>query len=50
MSRVCITATGVGGSLVFTDDVSADGGRRMNSETHRVIFSAQIQPTATKLI
>lgn len=30
-------------SFVFTDDVTADKGSRINSEVFRTIFSAQIQ-------
>lgn len=33
------------GSLVFIDDVTADGSSRMNCEVCKGILSAQIQPT-----
>ncbi len=35
---------------VIIDDVTEDRSRRMNSEVHRDILSAQIQPNAAKLI
>ena len=38
------------GSLVFTDDVTADRSSRMSSEVYRAKLSAQIQPDAEKLI
>ncbi len=39
------------GLLVFSDDVrTEDRSSRMNSEVYRDILSAQIQPTAAKLI
>ena len=35
---------------LFIDNVTANKSSRMNSEVFRVIFSAQIQPNASKLI
>lgn len=35
--------------LVFTDDVTADRSRKMDSEVYRAILSAHIQPNAKKL-
>uniref|UniRef100_A0A668AJA3 Heteroous nuclear ribonucleoprotein L like n=1 Tax=Myripristis murdjan TaxID=586833 RepID=A0A668AJA3_9TELE len=49
MAWACMADSGTG-SLVFIDDVTADGSSRMNSDGYRPILSAQIQPNATKLI
>ena len=49
MAWACTAATGTG-SLVFTDDVTADSSSRMNSELYRNVLSAQIQPNASNLI
>uniref|UniRef100_A0A667YPJ5 Transposase n=1 Tax=Myripristis murdjan TaxID=586833 RepID=A0A667YPJ5_9TELE len=49
MAWACMTASGTG-SLVYIDDVTADGSSRMNSDVYRAILSAHIQPNATKLI
>lgn len=38
------------GSLVFVDDLTEDGHSRMNSEVHRNILSAHIQPNSANLI
>lgn len=38
------------GSLGFTDDVTADKSRRMNSKVHRAILSAYIQLIASNPI
>lgn len=37
-------------SFVFTDDVTADKGSRINSEVFRTIFSAQIQSKFTSAV
>ncbi len=36
--------------LVFTEDVTEDRSRRINSEVYKDVLSAQIQPNAAKLI
>ena len=47
MAWTCTAANGTG-SLVFTDDVTADRSSRMNSEVYRVMLYAQIKPDAAK--
>lgn len=37
-------------SLVFTEDLTANGRSRMNFEVYSPVFSAQIQSKAAKLI
>lgn len=49
MVWACMAANGTG-SLVFTDDVTADKSSTMNSEVFRAILSAHIQPNASELI
>ena len=49
MTWACLASNGTG-SLVFIDDVTADGSSLMNSEVYRNILSAQIQPNSAKLI
>ncbi|KAF7662699.1 hypothetical protein LDENG_00229840 [Lucifuga dentata] len=49
MARTCMAANGTG-SLVFIDDMSADRSSRMNAEVFRALLSAQIKPSAAKLI
>lgn len=41
--QVCTAADG-SDFLVFIDDVTANNSCRMNSEVHRVMLSAHIQP------
>ena len=38
------------GSLLFTDDITADGSRKMYSEVYGHILSAQVQVNTSKLI
>ena len=49
MTWTCMAASGTG-SLVFTEDVTADRSSRMNSEVYWAQLSAQIQPNTAKLI
>ena len=45
----CMAATGTG-SLVFIDNVTADGSNRMNHKVYRALLSAQIQVNTAKLM
>lgn len=45
----CIATRGTG-SLLFIDDVTADWSIKLNSEVHRPIISAHIQPNAPNLM
>ena len=38
------------GTLVFTDDSTANGSIRVNSEVYRTLLSTCMQPNAIKLI
>ncbi|KAF7644282.1 hypothetical protein LDENG_00224630 [Lucifuga dentata] len=43
-----MSATGTG-SLIFTDDATADGSSKLNSEVYRNILASQVQANASKL-
>ncbi|KAF7659361.1 hypothetical protein LDENG_00299140 [Lucifuga dentata] len=49
MAWACMAVTGTG-TLIFIDDITADGRSKMNSEVYRNILSAQVQANASKLI
>ena len=38
------------GSLIFIDDITADGRRKMNPKVYRHIISAQVQANVSELI
>ena len=49
MTWTCMAANGTG-SLGFTDDVPADRRSRIYSEVYNTLLTAQIRPTAAKLM
>lgn len=49
MVSACMAANGTS-SLLLTDDVSGDRSSTVNSELHRSIISAHIQPNTAKRI
>lgn len=49
MGWACMAASRTG-SLVFTNDVTADTSCKMNSEVYRALLFATIPPNAAKLM
>ena len=49
MAWACMAAEGTG-SLIFIDDITADGSSKINSEVDRHILSAQLQANVSKPI
>ena len=49
MAWACMAASGVD-SLIFIDDVTHNGGSRMNSEVYKNILSANLRRNVSKRI